>query len=198
MASGAALRRTLEALWVLALAALIVVPALPGSWQTELTKDVIGWTKKVSLSQHWSMYAPNPQRGIAYLNIRGRHLDGHEEPLEEAGRAEAGWGTVWGWEKRRRDIWAFYAGVSKKKGGNLRRTWFVKSICIREARRSDHPPRLLLVDRVSRTFTHPDKVRAGEPDLSPLVRTPVQKIDCGYPPIQRMIEEDRRRHGPRG
>lgn len=198
MASGAALRRTIEALWVLALAALIVVPALPGSWQTELTKDVIGWTKKVSLSQHWSMYAPNPQRAIAYLNIRGRHLDGHEEPLEEAERAEAGWGTIWGWEKRRRDIWAFYAGVSKKKGGNLRRTWFVKSICIREARRRDDPPRLLLVDRVSRTFTPPDRVRAGEPDLGPLVRTPVQKIDCGYPPIQRMIEEDRRRHGPRG
>ncbi len=143
------------------------------------------------------MYAPNPQRGLAYISVRGRHLDGTEEALEEAQAADRGWGTKWVWDKRRSDIWAFYAAISKKKGGNLRRTWYVKSICIREARRSEDPPRILHVDRLSRGFTHPDAVRKGAPDLGPVIRLPVQRIDCAYPPIQKMIQEDKYRHGER-
>jgi len=192
---ASALKRSVEALWVLCLAALIVVPALPGEWQTELSRNVIAWTKKVSMSQRWAMYAPNPQRGLAYLSVRGRHLDGHEEPLPEALAADQGWGTNWAWNKRRSDIWGFYAAISKQKGGNLRRTWFVKSLCVREARLHEDPARILLVDRLSRGFTAPDKVRAGAPDLGPVKRLPVQKIDCAFPLIQEMLDEDRRLHG---
>ena len=185
------LRRFVEASWVLFLAALIVVPSLPGSWQNDLSRKLIALTKQINLSQHWSMYAPNPQRGLAYISVRGRHLNGEEEALEEARAAEQGWGTKWAWEKRRHDIWAFYAAMSKQKGGNLRRTWYVKAICVREARRSDDPPRILLVDRLSRSFTHPDAVRQGRADLGPVIRLPVQRIDCGFPTIQKMIQEDK-------
>ncbi|MCA9658397.1 MAG: hypothetical protein KC486_08635 [Myxococcales bacterium] len=195
---AAALKRTLEALWVLLLAALIVVPALPGDWQTEVTRAAIAQTKRLSLSQRWTMYAPNPQRGMPYLSVRGRHLDGREVSLEEDDAIAAGWDTKWAWDKRRVDIWRAYAAMSKKTGSDRRRTWYARSVCVREARRSDDPPRLLLLDRVSRSFTHPDKVRAGAPDLGPVTRKPVQKIDCGFPAIRAMIDEDRERHGERG
>ncbi|MEZ4383296.1 MAG: hypothetical protein R3A79_18350 [Nannocystaceae bacterium] len=195
---AAALRRAVEALWVLVLAALIVVPALPGDWRPGAIEAALAWTKKIGLSQRWTMYAPNPQRGMPYLSIRGRYLDGREVALEEDDALAAGWGTKWAWDKRRLDIWRAYAAMSKKSGSDHRRSWYARSVCVREARRSDDPPRFLLIDRVARSFVHPDQVRAGAEDLGPVTRKPVQKIDCYFPAIRAMVDADRERHDERG
>ncbi|MCB9566588.1 MAG: hypothetical protein H6710_05140 [Myxococcales bacterium] len=192
-------RRALEALWALSLAVVIVAPALTGALKNPVGEAIGAATRKISVSQRWQMYAPDAQHSLAYVSIRGRFADGREEPLLEALEADEGWGAGnWWWTKDRAGFWRFYAAVSRKKGSAPIRTWYVKSLCVREARRSDDPPLILLVDRVTRSFNAPEKVLAGAPEYGPVVRTPVQKINCMYRPIQEMIAEDEARRGARG
>lgn len=195
----ARLKRTLAVLWALALALAIVIPALPGAWQGAWTRPLIDVTHKIGVSQRWAMYAPDPQRGLAYLSVRGVWADGHEEEIDDSSRRDNAWTRQWDWDKRRRDIWRAYAALSPKSGSNPDRTWYVKSLCIGEARsHGGEAPTVLHVDRLTRSFTHPDKVRAGAPEFGPVTRTPVQKISCAYRPIRDAIAEDEARHGSDG
>ncbi len=188
------LRDALHVVWVLCLGAAVVVPALPEAWQGEAGKAITGYLRRLSVAQHWSMYAPNPQRGQAYLDLRARLADGSEEPLEESIQAKGGWDTKWAWEKTRIDIWRAHASLHTEGQGNPNRTWYAKAVCVREARRRGEAPQAILVDRVVRGFTAPDRVRAGAPDLGPVERTPIQKIDCRFPQIQAMLAADRQNH----
>lgn len=195
----ARLRRALSVLWALALALAIVIPALPGAWQTWWTRPFIDVPKKIGVGQHWVMYAPDPQRGLAYLSVRGVWADGREEELDDSSRRDNAWTSQWDWDKRRRDIWRAYAALSPKSGGNPDRTWYVKSLCVDAARsHGGEPPMILFVDRLTRSFTPPDKVMAGAPEFGPITRTPVQKINCNYRPIREMIAEDEARRGAHG
>ena len=183
------LKDALHVAWALALAALIVAPALPADLQGPALKALVAQLRVFSVSQHWSMYAPDPVRGQAYIDLRARLPDGREEPLEEAEQAAAGWGTSWAWQRSRRDIWRAHAALHAK--GNINRTWYAKGVCVREARRRGEPPEAILVDRVVRSFTPPDAVRRGAPDLGVVSRTPVLRIDCRLPEIRARIAADR-------
>lgn len=192
------LRSLVQVLWALSLGAAIILPALPTSTRGAVGDQIDGWLRKIGVAQHWGMYAPDPQRGQAYLDLRARLADGSEVPLEESTAAAAGWGTSWVWRKRRHDLWLAHTALSRGGGGNINRTWYAKAVCVREARRRGVAPAAILVDRVVRGFTNPAKVARGAPDLGPVERKSVQKIDCGYPQIQAMIREDQANHGAGG
>ncbi|MEZ4452249.1 MAG: hypothetical protein R3B09_22475 [Nannocystaceae bacterium] len=75
----------------------------------------------------------------------------------------------------------------------------MKGLCVGEARsHGGEPPMVLHVDRVVRSFTPPDQVRAGADEYGVIQRMPVQKINCHYPPIRKMIAEDEARRGREG
>ncbi len=192
--------RMVHALLALALAAFIVIPALPReqshAWFGKERMDSLARSMRtVSLSQRWIMYSPNPSRWITLLALSEYRADGTRVPLVEYEKAETGWRTHWWWTKSRRDIWQYYAAIRRKKP-NPNRTWFLKGVCVREAR--DHPedpPVRILAESVRRRITPPHKVRRGRPDIGPAQREKIQLLDCRILPVRTMIKEDQARHG---
>lgn len=176
----------------LALAAAIVLPVLPRGWTLGWSGRVSSWMRQLSVLQTWNMYAPDPQRAHTYISVVAEFPGGRREPLAEAIQAEQGWSTIWDWEKRRVDIWRFYA-VLKHDKPNPHRTWYLRGVCVREALARGEAPRRLIVERVRRRFTHPDEVRAGKPALGPLARDPLMTLDCQNWPVRDMIAAARAR-----
>src|SRR5690606_412835 len=136
--------------------------------------------------QTWNMYAPDPQRAHSYLAVYAEFVDGRREALVEAHQANAGWDTTWAGLKTRADIWRFYAVLNADKG-NPNRTWYLRSVCVREALARGVVPRKIVAERVRRRFTSPDRVREGKPGLGPVERKPTQHIDCAAWPVPEMI-----------
>ena len=184
------LRRTIHTLVPLALTVLIVAPAIPGP----LGAAIAARTRTISVLQTWNMYAPDATRSHSYLSVKAELADGTTVPLDEAIQAETAWGAVWDWQKRRTDMWRYYAVVSPDKQ-NINRTWYLRGLCVREERARGVAPVRIVAERVKRKFTAPEKVRAGAPGLSAPTREFVQAIRCNDWPERAMIAEDRQRRG---
>lgn len=189
----AGLRRTIHTLVPLALTVMIVAPVLPAPLDG-LGSAIANKTRTISVLQTWNMYAPDPVRSHTYLSIRAEMPDGSTVPLAESIRADAGWGGIWDWQKRRTDIWWFYATMRPDEH-NVNRTWYLRGLCVREERERGVAPVRVIADRVRRRFTPPDQVAAGAPGLSVAERSHVQTLTCNGWPERAMIAEDRARRG---
>jgi hypothetical protein len=182
-------------LGVLALAVVVVAPNLPSDWPSERVgawnSKLAGWLRQVSLVQSWRMYAPNPQRAQAYMNLTAHYEDGSTEVLWETEQERGGWHTVWAWDKTREDIWRHYANFHPKSA-NEHRTWYLRAVCVREARRGRVPEKIVM-EQVTRGFAHPDKVAAGKPALGRRRVELVTVAYCKLKQVREMIEADQAR-----
>ena len=186
-------RRIGQILGVLAVAALIVVPAIPagplGPRHAALAADIERFTGLFSVSQRWMMYSPNPRGRMEYLNLTAHFSDGRTEDLEETELERRGWGTVWDWQKSRKHVWLSYTTVRPDEDYPPR-TWYLRGVCIREARRRGELPEKIAVHLLTRRFTQPGRVRAGEPGLGPLQRREIGSQICQTPEVWAMLEAD--------
>jgi hypothetical protein len=119
--------------------------------------------------------------------------DGTRRVLEESQLAEYGWGTAYFWDRTRRDIWA-YAIMGNVEKLNRNRTWFVRGVCVREARRG-HDVQRIEMAQVFRRIRTPEQVREGKELLGPPKRRKAQDGSCRVEIIREMIEIDARRRG---
>lgn len=189
----AKLGRALHLLSVVAIATFVVVPALPGAWTGGLSGRLSSLLRPISVKQSWRMYAPNPQRAQAYMNLTAEYADGTERVLEETEQERAGWGTHWMWNKSRVDIWRHYANFHPKRR-NDHRTWYLRGTCVREARRGPIPEKIVM-HQVRRRFAPPDAVGANTGGLGVPRRSLVTVQYCRTKQVLTMIEEDRKRRG---
>lgn len=178
----------LHALVPTALCVLIVAPALPRERFGEVPGVLAKLALHVSIKQTWGMYAPDPQRAHTYMDLVAVYDDGREVALEESEDLVDGWGTIWAWHKSRVDIWRFYANFNPDKR-NDNRTWYLRSVCVREARRG-RAPKTIKMFQVKRRFTPPHKVARGAPTLGEPERRLVTVAHCGTEPTRSMIADD--------
>lgn len=193
MARLPALGRVLHAACVLVITGFVVIPAIPGKWTGGVSNVLADLLRPLSIKQTWRMYAPDPQRAQVYMNLLARYPDGTERELEETEQEGAGWGTHWAWQKTRVDIWRHYA-LAHPKGRNEHRTWYLKGVCVREARRGEIPEKIVM-HQVRRRFAPPEKVREGARGLGRPRRDLVTVQYCKTKQVLTMIEEDRVRRG---
>jgi hypothetical protein len=144
--------------------------------------------RKVSLSQSWKMYAPEPATGHYYMDLYAHDVDGTVRKLEESSRADEGWGTAWAWNRTRLDIWHLSVTRHGDKV-NRNRTWYMRGVCLREARRGNKVQKLVMW-REYRRIRVPDRVRAGAETLGPIKRSKAQEGTCNVQIIKDMIAED--------
>lgn len=187
------LARTLHVVWATALIIAVVLPNLPKSVFGEAPGTVASWLRPVSFVQSWRMYAPAPQRSQTYMNITAHYRGGREELLEETLQEQAGWGVTWAPAKTRVDIWRHYANFRPKQASEYRK-WYLRAVCIREARKGEVPTKLVM-EHVRRRFTPPHKVAAGRPDLGRVKRRVIDWMPCKGQRLRKMIEADRQRRG---
>jgi hypothetical protein len=186
--------RLLHALAVVVVAVCVVLPAIP----TKVVGPVSGWVARaiawISIKQGWAMYAPDPQRAQSYIELTAVERDGTKRELDETIDAREGWGTTWAWRKTRVDIWRHYAGYHPD-GRNENRTWYLRAVCVREARTGSVPEKIMM-GTVKRRFTAPEKVRAGAPGLGDEQRRETVTVQyCGEPLVREMIAADQEQRG---
>jgi len=187
-----ALLRILHALVPTALVIAIVAPTLPSERFGPVPGDIARALLFVSVKQTWGMYAPDPQRAQIYMELEAEYDDGSVAALVESEDVERGWGTTWAWKKTRLDIWRFYANFHADRR-NDNRTWYLRAVCVREAR-TGHVPRKLTMYHVKRRFVSPQAVRSGQPALGEPERKLVTVQYCNTSPAREMIAEDREAH----
>lgn len=185
--------RCLRAVLVLALVGCIVIPVAPKWLVGDLGSKLASPLLTVSIRQSWQMYAPNPQRAQVYMNLQAIYTDGRVIDLEETAAEKEGWGSEFFWSKTRLDIWRQYASFHPK-GRNDNRIWYLKAVCVREARKGDTPHRIVM-HQVRRSFTPPHKVAKGAPGLRKPKKTFVTVQYCKSPQVLEMIEQDQGRRG---
>ncbi|MBA3546335.1 MAG: hypothetical protein H0T76_07630 [Nannocystis sp.] len=181
--------RAARCLAAITLGALILAPLIPGPHARPLNELL----KRISIQQSWRMYTPDAQRAQSYVSVRAELEDGSVVPLEEAIEAEAGWGSILDWQKRRIHIWRGYAAMGDRSNSN--RNWYLRSLCVREDRARGAAPVKVIAERVRRAFNPPAAVASGAPALAVLTRTTVATIDCRGLPERNMIAADRARRG---
>jgi hypothetical protein len=186
------LRRFVNLVYPTLLGALMVFAALPSEQLPDRLKPkrerLSQLMRKVSLSQSWKMYAPDPPKGHFYMELYAHDVDGTVRRLEDSRMAEEGWGTAWAWNRTRRDIWHLTVTRHIDKV-NRNRTWYLRGVCLREARRGYQVKRLEMI-RVYRRIRAPDRVQAGAELLGPIKRTKAQDGSCNVAIIREMIAED--------
>lgn len=191
------LRRVVNVLFPLALGGLMVLGAVPREFLEGKLKErhdqLVAAMKQISLSQTWSMYAPDPGRGHFYMRIKAYDADGTERELEESYLAEHGWGTARAWNRSRLDIYQ-HAVTRRIDQVNRNRTWYLRGVCLREARRG-HDVQRLEMTRVYRRIRSPEQVRKGKAILGPPKVRKAQDGSCRVKIIRDMIELDRVRRG---
>lgn len=153
---------------------------------------IVDLFRQVSVSQNWGMYAPSPQRAHAYMMLYAVDSEGNKRELPENEIARNGWGTNWAWKKDRMDIKRHAVGYFRSNKPNRNRVWFMRGICVREARAGNEPVQVRM-ERVRRGFVKPHKVRKGKPAIGPETTKDVQVMGCKAKIVQDMIEEDRAR-----
>ncbi len=182
-------RRWVHVALALALAVTVVVPVLPADWMGGLPRRMAGWMRKISVQQYWGMYAPYPSTSHTYMILTAHWPDGTTEPLPEAAEAEAGWGTTWLLRKDRTAIWRHYANA-KPKGPNRNRDWYLRGVCVREARRRGQIPDKIVMEQVTRRFAPPNAVRSGKLALGRPRRRQVAVQSCRQRSVRAMIDAD--------
>lgn len=185
-------RRVINIVFPLLLAGLMLFSAVPtdevpqalGPLRERLTTAM----RKVSLSQSWKMYAPDPGKGHFYMELYAHDADGTVRKLDDSRMADAGWGTAWAWNRTRVDIWHLTVTRHVDKV-NRNRTWYLRGVCLREARRG-HEVRRIEMRRTFRRIRAPDRVRAGADLLGPIKRSKAQDGSCNVAIIREMIATD--------
>lgn len=180
-------------MWATALLTVIIVPNLKTEWVGPLPGKVAGWMRPLSYAQSWRMYAPDPQRSQAYMNLTAHYPDGRKVPLEETAQERAGWDVTWAANKTRVDIWRHYANFRPKRRSEHRK-WYLRAACIREARKGEVPTKIVM-QQVRRGFTNPKKVAKGKPGLGKRRTRTVEWMPCKTRMMLKMIDEDRALHG---
>jgi hypothetical protein len=188
-----ALGRSLHVIYVLAIVTAIVMPNLPRDLFGPVPGTLAGWLREVSLVQSWRMYAPHPQLAQVYMNLTAVYDDGTERELEETYDERDGWSTHWAWDKTRIDIWRHYANFTPTKA-NPNRTWYLKGVCVREARGGEIPNKIVM-HQVRRRFTPPSRVQKGQDPLGTRGRRLITVQPCKTKQLLQMIEADRDRLG---
>lgn len=183
-----AINRLVRASVVLALAVAIVAPNLPADWRGEWVSTFAGYTRHVSLVQSWKMYAPNPQRAQSYMNLTAHYPDGTEGDLEETIQERNGWNTHFAWNKTRVDIWRHYANFHPKRSSEHRK-WYLRAVCVREARRGRMPDKIVM-EVVTRRFASPKHVLKGFPGLGRPRRMLVTVQYCKVKSVRTILDAD--------
>ena len=186
-------RRALHVVWALSLGVLIVGPNLPTSVFGPLPSRLTGTLRPLSFAQSWRMYAPNPQRSQTYMNLVAHYPGGRTVDLEETLQERDGWGATWAGDKSRVDMWRHYANFHPKRANDHRR-WYLRAVCIREARKGEVPTKIIM-EQVRRRFTPPKKVRKGKPALGRKKRRTISMMPCKTRAMTKLIEADRERRG---
>jgi hypothetical protein len=193
----------LELALVLAVVVAMIGGATPSPWVRATFGARIGDAhdrltaalRTISATQRWAMYAPNPPRSQAYLRLTAIWSDGATLALEESAIAnDSGWTRHFVWHKTLADVWRHYATMHPRQP-NEHRTWYLRAVCVREARRHGRAPAFLDVELIRRVLTPPAEVARGAPDLGPKERVFIQRMSCAVPIVQQMVEEDRARRG---
>lgn len=187
--------RLLHAAIVLTVVSFVVLPNIPAE-HLPIAGTMAKWAKVVSFKQGWQMYAPNPQRAQMYMNLTAVYDDGSERRLEETVQENQAWDTHFMWDKTRVDIWRQYANFNVKHRNN-NRVWYLKGVCVREARRGPIPKRIVM-HQVRRRFLPPEKVAQGAPELGKPKRTFITVQYCQHPVVKEIIDADTRRSPARG
>ncbi len=185
------LLRLLHALLPTALVVAIVAPTLPTERFGPAPGAIARVLLQVSVKEVWGMYAPDPQRAQTYMELVAEYRDGRVAGLEENDELANGWGTHWAWDKTRMSIWRHYANYHPDSR-NDNRTWYLRMVCVREARRGD-PPVIVRMFQVKRRFGTPRAVAHGGPSLSEAERKLVTLAYCESGPVKQMIDLDRAR-----
>lgn len=149
--------------------------------------------KTLSLSQNWGMYAPDAARSHFYLEFEAHDADGGVRLLDDGRLAQEDWGTVWAWKRTRKDIWEHAIGRHFDKPSR-NRIWYLRGLCLREARRG-YDLQQLEVRRVFRRIRSPERVREGAAALGPVSRRQRSDSSCNVRIIREMIAADRARRG---
>ncbi|MEM9458597.1 MAG: hypothetical protein AAGF11_30760 [Myxococcota bacterium] len=187
--------RVLRALSVLVLGVVIIGLNIPrkhlGEELGHAVSFLAGRLRQVSFVQSWKMYAPNPQRAQVYMNLTAHYDDGSERALFETKQERYGWGTNYAWNKTREDIWRHYANFNPKRN-NENRTWYLRGVCVREARTGPVPAKIVM-HQVKRGFVSPAKVARGAPGLGKPRRGLVTVAYCRVKKVREMIEADKAR-----
>lgn len=177
---------------VLLVVGFFVVPALPGERLgplADLKKETGEDYRRLSISQRWGMYAPDPQRAQSYPALTAVYDDGSKRRLPEYDIAKQGFETAWAWDKDRNAIWRHHI-IAKAKKRNRNRTWYLRGICVREARMGPAPQRIVM-ERFRKRFRPPDQVRAGKKPMRASKRLLVQTVRCDSQIVAKMIAADR-------
>lgn len=187
-----ATRRFINLLIPGVVAGLMVFAALPTSILSEglvARHEALGAAmRQVSLGQRWLMYAPNPTRGHAYQEFIAYDADGGVRVLEESELVEEGWSSSWIWNRDRHHIW-LYTIARKPKEINRNRIWFIRGLCVREARRG-HAVDRIEVNRVHRRMHSPEELMATGETLGPPRKSKVVDTTCHVEIIRDMIAAD--------
>lgn len=186
------LRRVTNVIVPLILGYLLILGAMPReqlAGEAQARHDrIVELMRKISLSQTWAMYAPDPGRGHFYMQIKAYDADGTVRELEESFMAETGWGTARAWRRSRLDIWQ-HAVARRIDKVNRNRTWYLRGVCLREARRG-HDVRRLEMTRTYRRIRSPQQVREGKGILGPPKVKKAQDGSCRVKIIRDMIALD--------
>jgi hypothetical protein len=189
--------RGINVVFPLLLGAFMLLAAWPGDQLGPRLRSrhdqLIEWMRPLSLSQSWSMYAPDPARGHYYMELVAYDTDGTRRVLEESELAETGWGTTFFWDRTRREIWRLTI-TGRVDEVNRNRTWYLRGVCVREARKG-HDVQRLEMTQVFRRIRTPEQVREGQALLGPPKRRKAQDASCRVQIIREMIEADARRRG---
>lgn len=189
------LRKAANVAFPIALAAFLLLPV----WKEkelsgpvlEARRAVADVMRPMSLSQQWGMYAPDPARSVGYMGLEALEKGGDTRPLWETEYAEtAAWGTHWAGNKTRMAIWRYRLVSGDPKRPRRDRGWFLRSICVREARNDAMPP-YIQMSKLWRGFNSPAFVRKGNDEFGRLHREPSDKGWCGSPLVDEMVEYDR-------
>jgi hypothetical protein len=187
------IKTVLHLVYVVAVGLLVLGPFLPKSVFGDASTKLSGWLRQISVVQNWRMYAPDPQRAQIYMDLTAVYEDGSERELLETRIERHGWSTQYAWTKTRMDIWRHYANFRPRQA-NDHRKWYLRGVCVREARRGPIPKKIVM-HQVRRRFTPPEQVAAGAPPLSRPRRRFVTVAYCRASEVKAMIEADRARRG---
>lgn len=191
------LRRVVNVIVPLLLGAVMLLAAFPGAKLGPRLRAghdrLVELMRPLSLSQSWSMYAPDPGRGHFYMQLVAHDADGTVRVLEDSELAEHGWGTTFFWDRTRMEIWR-HTVSGRVDEANRNRTWYLRGVCVREARRGYDVQRVEMT-QVFRRIRSPEQVREGKALLGPIKRRKAQDGSCRVQIIREMLEADARRRG---
>jgi hypothetical protein len=192
------LRRMINVVVPLLLGAIMLLATWPseqlGPRLRPAHDRLIALMRPLSLSQSWSMYAPDPGRGHYYMELVAYDADGTVRVLEDSEMAKHGWGTTFFWDRPRMEIWR-HTVTGHVDQANRNRTWYLRGVCVREARRGYDVQRIEMT-QVFRRMRSPEQVRDGKALLGPIKRRKAQDGSCRVQIIREMIEADGRRYPP--